>query len=166
VGFESTLLAAVEQRNGLQKQKLFDNISEYFSGNVAGKRFGIWGLAFKPGTDDMREAPSIVLIKALVEAGAEVLAFDPVAKQTARQEFPVEWLEDGRLQLLDYQYDVLKQADAMVLVTEWKRFRQPDFEEIKELMNEALIFDGRNQYDPQYLADSGFKYIGIGRRNI
>ncbi len=164
-GFEPTLLTAVEERNNQQKHKLFENISAYFEGDLAGKRIGLWGLAFKPGTDDMREAPSLVLIKALIEAGAEVLAFDPVAKETTAKEVPEEWLNDGRLQLIDYQYDVLKQADALALVTEWKRFRQPDFEAVKELMKQPLIFDGRNQYDPQYLAECGFKYIGIGRRN-
>jgi UDPglucose 6-dehydrogenase len=165
VDFEPTLLAAVEARNNQQKHKLFENICKYFDGDVANKRIAVWGLAFKPGTDDMREAPSIVLIQALIEAGARVMAFDPVAKESARREFPAEWLQDGRLQMLDYQYDVLKQADALVLVTEWKRFRQPDFEAVKELMAEPLIFDGRNQYDPHYLTECGFKYIGIGRRN-
>ena len=164
--FEPVLLAAVEQRNRDQKRKLFENISKYFSGDLKGKNVGVWGLAFKPGTDDMREAPSIVLIKALIEAGARVKAFDPIARDTAAREFPAEWLEDGRLQILDYQYDVLKAADAMVLVTEWKRFRQPDFEAMKDLMTRPVIFDGRNQYDPKYLAEIGFEYQGIGRRNV
>lgn len=165
-GFEPTLLAAVEHRNNRQKQKLFSNISSYFSGDLKGKRIAVWGLAFKPGTDDMREAPSIVLINALIEAGAKVCAFDPVAKATAAGEFPRQWLADGQLQIVDFQYDVLKQADALVLVTEWKRFRQPDFEAMKELMNEAIIFDGRNQYDPDYLKSIDFKYSGIGRNNF
>lgn len=165
VDFEPTLLTAVEQRNSQQKQKLFENINRYFDGQLKGRRIGVWGLAFKPGTDDMREAPSIVLINALVEAGAEVLAFDPVAKATAEKEFPAEWLEDGRLKMIDFQYDVLREADALVLVTEWKRFRQPDFEAVKELMKAPLIFDGRNQYDPHFLSECGFKYIGIGRSN-
>ncbi len=163
-GFEPTLLAAVESRNEQQKHKLFDNISTHL-GDLTGKKIAVWGLAFKPGTNDMREAPSIVLINSLIEAGATVLAFDPVARETAAAEFPEEWLQQGRLQMIDYQYDVLKGADALALVTEWKRFRQPDFEAMKELMNAPLIFDGRNQYDPKYLAECGFKYIGIGRRN-
>lgn len=163
-GFEPTLLAAVEHRNKQQKQKLFDNIFAHF-GDLTGKKIAVWGLAFKPGTDDMREAPSIVLINRLIEAGATVLAFDPVARETAAAEFPEEWLQQGRLQMIDYQYDVLKGADALALVTEWKRFRQPDFEAMKELMNSPIIFDGRNQYDPQYLTECGFKYVGIGRRN-
>ena len=163
--FEPTLLAAVEERNRQQKHKLFDNIQQYFNGDLQGKHIGVWGLAFKPGTDDMREAPSIVLINSLIEAGASVKAFDPIAKETASKEFPAEWFEDGRLQILDYQYDVLKAADAMVLVTEWKRFRQPDFEAMKDLMVQPVLFDGRNQYDPQYLTEVGFQYVGIGRRN-
>ncbi len=164
-GFEPTLLAAVEQRNNSQKQKLFSNVSKYFHGELEGKRIAVWGLAFKPGTDDMREAPSIVLINALIEAGARVSAFDPVARETAVSEFPQQWLADGQLQMADFQYDVLKGADALVLVTEWKRFRQPDFEAMKELMNDAIIFDGRNLYDPDFLKSIDFKYSGIGRSN-
>jgi UDPglucose 6-dehydrogenase len=165
-GFEPTLLSAVESRNNMQKHLLFDKIFHHFDGDLKGKQIGVWGLAFKPGTDDMREAPSVVLICALIEAGARVLAFDPVAKEAAQGEFPPEWLSDGRLQLVDFQYDVATESDALVLVTEWKRFRQPDFQAIKEQMAQPVIFDGRNQYDPGYLADYGFKYIGIGRRNI
>ncbi len=166
VEFQADMLQAVEARNASQKQQLFNKINRYFNGDLQGKQIGVWGLAFKPGTDDMREAPSIVLIKSLIEAGATVQAFDPIASETAALEFPAEWLEDGRLQILPYQYDVLKQADALALVTEWKRFRQPDFEAMKELMNQAVIFDGRNQYEPDYLAELGFDYVGIGRRNI
>lgn len=164
--FEPALLMAVEERNRQQKHLLFEKICAYFGADLSGKQFGVWGLAFKPGTDDMREAPSVVLIKALICAGATVLAFDPVAQQTARQEFPQEWLDDGRLKMIDYQYDVLRQSDALVLMTEWKRFRQPDFEAMKELMTGPVIFDGRNQYEPAYLRTLGFDYIGIGRTNI
>lgn len=166
VGFKPSLLEAVEERNNSQKTLLFSNIFQYFEGNLQGKHFAIWGLAFKPGTDDMREAPSIVLINALIESGATVSAFDPVAKETAEAEFPAEWFDDGRLQFFDFQYDVLKSADALVLVTEWKRFRQPDFLAMKDVMNNALIFDGRNQYDPDYLTECGFEYSGVGRRNF
>lgn len=166
VGFKPSLLEAVEERNNSQKKLLFSNISRYFDGNLQGKHFAIWGLAFKPGTDDMREAPSIVLINALIEAGATVSAFDPVAKETAKAEFPAAWVTDARLQFFDFQYDVLKNADALILVTEWKRFRQPDFLAMKDVMNIPLIFDGRNQYDPVYLAECGFEYSGVGRRNF
>lgn len=165
-GFTASLLMAVEERNRQQKDLLFNYMQEYFAGDLAGKRIALWGLAFKPGTDDMREAPSIELINALINAGATVQAFDPVAIDTASREFPPAWQNDGRLELLDDQYDVLKQADALVLVTEWTRFRQPDFNAVKELMAEPVIFDGRNQYDPDYLKECGFAYIGVGRRNI
>lgn len=164
-GFEPALLSAVESRNKQQKQLMFNNINHYFDGDLKGKSFAVWGLAFKPGTDDMREAPSIVLINALIEAGATVVAYDPVAKDTAALEFPSEWLSEGLLQIVDDQYGVLDNVDALALVTEWKRFRQPDFELMKDAMKSAVIFDGRNQYDPVYLAEVGFKYCGIGRRN-
>lgn len=159
------VMEAVEARNATQKRVLFEKIKQHFDGDLRGRKFGIWGLAFKPGTDDMREASSIVLIKALVEAGASVSAYDPVALETAAKELPAEWLADGRVALLKYQYDVLKDADAMVLVTEWKRFRQPDFDAMKDLMRNSIIFDGRNQYDPDMLEAEGFVYYAIGRAN-
>lgn len=165
VDFQPTLLAAVEERNRQQKNVMFNNMTHYFSGQLKGKHFALWGLAFKPGTDDMREAPSIVLVNALIGAGATVSAFDPVASETAKAEFPQQWFDEGKLQFADFQYDVLKKADALLLVTEWKRFRQPDFTAMKDVMNTAVIFDGRNQYDPSYLSECGFDYIGIGRRN-
>jgi UDPglucose 6-dehydrogenase len=164
-GLEPSLLESVEQRNQSQKQILFEKISAYFDGNLKGRRIGLWGLAFKPGTDDMREAPSLVLIRALVEAGATVAAYDPVAMDAAAREMPADWLTDCKVSLAQYQYDVLKDADAMVLVTEWKRFRQPDFDAMKDLLREPVIFDGRNQYDPEALREAGFTYIGIGRSN-
>lgn len=161
--FAPLVMEAVEARNASQKQVLFEKIQQHFGADLRGRKFGIWGLAFKPGTDDMREASAIVLIKALVQAGASVSAYDPVALETAAKELPVEWLEDGRVKLLQYQYDVLKEADAMVLVTEWKRFRQPDFDAMKDLMRAPIIFDGRNQYDPETIGAQGFTYYAIGR---
>ena len=161
--FVPTVMEAVEARNDSQKQVLFEKIQKHFGADLRGRKFGIWGLAFKPGTDDMREASAIVLIKALVQAGASVSAYDPVALETAAKELPPEWLTDGRVTLLQYQYDVLKGADAMVLVTEWKRFRQPDFDAMKDLMRAPVIFDGRNQYDPDMLGEQGFTYHAIGR---
>jgi UDPglucose 6-dehydrogenase len=161
--FTPTVLEAVEARNTRQKRVLFEKIQRYFNGELRGRKFGVWGLAFKPGTDDMREAASLVLIEALVEAGATVLAYDPVALDAAARELPAAWLQDGRVALLKYQYDVLKDVDAMVLVTEWKRFRQPDFDAMKDLMRAPVIFDGRNQYDPEVAAEHGFSYFGIGR---
>jgi UDPglucose 6-dehydrogenase len=164
-GFESAVLNAVEIRNQSQKCILFDKIVAYFGKDLSGKTFGIWGLAFKPGTDDMREASSLVLIRALVEAGAQVFAYDPIAMDAAKREVSSEWLSDRKVVMVDHQYDALRGADAMVLVTEWKRFRQPDFEAIRDLLKQPVIFDGRNQYDPEYLSTLGFVYRGIGRTN-
>jgi len=157
------LLLAVESRNQFQKQRLYEKIVEHYGETLSGRTIAVWGLSFKPGTDDLREAPSLVLIDLLIKAGARVKAFDPVAMDNARRASPVEWIDSGKLQLVEDQYDALSQADALVLVTEWKPFRNPDFDRIKALMREPVIFDGRNQYDPKYLRGFGFKYFGIGR---
>ncbi len=162
---EPAVLVSVEARNRQQKRILFEKIEHHFGAGVAGRKFGIWGLAFKPGTDDMREASSIVLINALLQAGARVEAYDPVAFETARAEFDASWFESGQLSFNKYQYDVLKDADALVLVTEWKRFRQPDFDAMKDLMKNPVLFDGRNQYEPDVLSQHGFVYYAIGRSN-
>jgi len=159
------LLNAVEERNQEQKLVLFTKMVNYFGEDLSGKSFGVWGLAFKPGTDDMREASSLVLIRLLIEAGARVSAYDPVATENARSMFPMDWQKSGKLEFVEDQYDTLKNANAMVLMTEWKRFRQPDFDAMKEMMIEPVVFDGRNQFDPEYLSEKGFKYFGIGRTN-
>ncbi len=161
--FEPKVLNAVEARNEAQKHVLFEKISRRFGANLKEKIFGLWGLAFKPGTDDMREASSVVLIEALVGAGAKVQAYDPVSMAAARRELPGAWFDGGQLKLVDEQYHALEGADAMVLVTEWKPFRHPDFERIRKILKNPVIFDGRNQYDPKLLRDAGFEYSGIGR---
>jgi len=161
--FSPLVLKAVEKRNELQKNRLFEKAVNRFGKDLSGRIFAVWGLSFKPGTDDMREASSIALIKRLVEAGASVRAYDPVAMGPAKNEFPFKWLESGKIILADHQYDALKDADAMFLVTEWKPFRQPDFIAMKKLMKTPVIFDGRNQYDPPDVLESGFEYEGIGR---
>ena len=161
--FEPILLNAVEGRNEAQKHVLFEKISKHFGARLEGLTFGLWGLAFKPGTDDMREASSVVLLHALMDAGAKVKAYDPVAMNVAKRELPGEWFKTGQLKLVDEQYSALDGTDAMVLVTEWKPFRHPDFGRIKKLMKNAVIFDGRNQYDPAILREAGFEYSGIGR---
>lgn len=161
--FEPLVLRAVQARNAQQKQVLFSKINRRFGAALAGRRFGLWGLAFKPGTDDMREAPSVELLRALIEAGASVSAYDPVAMTSARAELPAAWFEQGRLLLAENQYDALKGADALVLVTEWKPFRYPDFDLMKRIMKSPVIFDGRNQYEPAALRKAGFEYQGIGR---
>ena len=161
--FQPQLLQAVEARNGQQKQRLFEKLSQRFGTQLEGYTFGVWGLAFKPGTDDMREAPAVVLLHSLIAAGARVLAYDPVAMAAARRELPAEWFDQGRVVLAEHQYDALKAVDALILVTEWKPFRHPDFAAMKRLMKSPIVFDGRNQYDPEHLRQEGFEYQGIGR---
>lgn len=157
------LLRAVESRNQSQKQRLFEKILGHYGKNLSGSTIAIWGLSFKPGTDDLREAPSLVLIERLMDVGTRVRAFDPAAMDNARRTLPSEWFESTKLQFVDNQYDAVSGADALVLVTEWKPFRNPDFERIKALMRTPVIFDGRNQYDPKHLRALGFEYFGIGR---
>jgi len=161
--FEPTVLNAVEARNEAQKHVVFEKIRRRFGASLKGMTFGLWGLAFKPGTDDMREASAVVLLQALVEAGATVKAYDPVAMATARRELPPAWFNSRQLQLVEEQYQALEGVDAMILMTEWKPFRHPDFERIKRILKNPVIFDGRNQYDPKLLRESGFEYSGIGR---
>ena len=161
--FDTRVLRAVEDRNETQKQRLFEKLIQRFGEDMSGRVIGIWGLAFKPGTDDMREASSVPLINALIAAGASVRAYDPVAMEESRKHFPAELFTDGRITLCDHQYDALADADAMVLVTEWKPFRQPDFNAIQKLLKQPVIIDGRNQYDPRALKAQGFDYSGIGR---
>jgi len=161
--FEPKVLRAVEDRNDQQKQVLFRKIVRRFGSDLSGRTIGVWGLAFKPGTDDMREAPSLVLMHELIAAGARILAHDPVAMDTARRELPSAWISSGQLQLVSDQYDALKGVDAMALVTEWKPFRHPDFKRMKASMKTPIIFDGRNQFEPHHLLDIGFEYHGIGR---
>jgi len=162
-GVEPLILKSVDRRNEAQKHVLFEKIRERFGADLSGLTIGVWGLAFKPGTDDMREAPSVVLLESLIAAGARVLAYDPVAMEVAREELPQSWFESGSLQLTNHQYDALPGVDALVLVTEWKPFRHPDFSAMKRMMKQPVIFDGRNQYDPKSLKAEGFEYRGIGR---
>ena len=161
VGYESELLNAVEHVNQRQKQILFQKITQYFQGDLMGKVIGLWGLAFKPNTDDMREAPSLSLMKALWSAGCQVQAYDPVAMEEAHRLFG----ERADLILCESAEDAASGADALAVVTEWKAFRSPDFHQLKMLLKEPVIFDGRNIYDPQALQDLGIHYFGIGRGN-
>jgi len=162
--YQSLILQAVHERNEAQKHVLFGKIVEHFGPDLSGLTFGLWGLSFKPGTDDMREAPAVVLLHELIGAGAKVRAYDPEAMEAARQELPQAWFEGGLLTLARHQYEALDGVDALALVTEWKPFRHPDFRAMKELMKQPVIFDGRNQYEPKALGREGFAYIGIGRR--
>jgi len=161
--FDPVVLDAVQARNQSQQRVLFEKIGRRFGDKLKGVRIGLWGLAFKPGTDDMREAPAVVLLQDLIKAGAVVRAYDPAAMEVARRDLPQDWFQSKRLELVEHQYDALKDADAMVLVTEWKPFRHPDFERMKTVMRQPVIFDGRNQYDPAHVRALGFEYQGIGR---
>jgi UDPglucose 6-dehydrogenase len=155
-GYDFRILKAVEQVNARQKGRLFAKIRKHF-GSVKGKRIAVWGLAFKPKTDDMREAPAVPLIEALIQAGAKVRAYDPEAKKTAKQIF------GNRIALAATNYDALKGADGLAIVTEWNEFRRPDFNRMRELMRTPVVFDGRNLFAPQQMQQDGFTYYSIGR---
>ncbi|HCY86272.1 MAG TPA: UDP-glucose 6-dehydrogenase [Desulfobacteraceae bacterium] len=161
IGFDPKVLNAVEDRNNLQKEVLGAKVVAKYGEDLSDKTFTLWGLAFKPGTDDMREASSMVLMEELMRRGAKVRAYDPVAMEQAKKEMPESW--NTKVTLAQDQYQALEGANACILVTEWKAFRQPDFKRMKSLLNDAVIFDGRNQYDPEEVAERGFEYHGIGR---
>ncbi len=156
-GYEMSVLKAVEEVNERQKRVLFDMLAAELGGNLAGRRIALWGLAFKPETDDMREAPALVLIDLLKEAGAEVRVYDPVAMDECRRR-----LGDKVIYAAD-MYEAAIDADALLLVTEWKQFRMPSFPVLAKTMARPLIIDGRNIYDADYLAEHGFTYRCIGR---
>ena len=155
----SDLLQAVEAINERQKHKLFERINAFYKGDLRGKTFALWGLAFKPNTDDMRDAPSRVLLDSLFAAGAQVRAFDPEAMQETQKLYP----EESKLMLMGTPESVLNGADALVICTEWQQFKAPDFELIEQRLKAPVIFDGRNLYDAERLARNGFTYFPIGR---
>ena len=152
------IMEAVEEVNQEQKRILFNKISAHFSGDLNGKVIGVWGLAFKPNTDDMREAPSLTLIDELLKAGAKVKAFDPAARETAGE------LLGDTIDFCGSSYEVLEGSDALAIVTEWNEFRMPDFQRMKELMRQPVLFDGRNLFQPARMAELGFTYACIGRQ--
>lgn len=158
-GFVPTILDAVEERNEQQKAVIFDKINRHYGGMLKGRIFALWGLAFKPNTDDMREAASRVLMEALWEAGASVQAFDPEAMEEAQRIYG----DRPDLTLCGTKEAALRGADALVTLTEWQVFRAPDFDLIKERLKDPVIFDGRNLYDPVRMAKKGFMYYAIGR---
>jgi UDPglucose 6-dehydrogenase len=162
VGHDAELLRSVESVNERQKSVLVKKLSEYFNNRLAGRRFALWGLAFKPNTDDMREAPSRVIIDSLLAAGASVAAYDPVASAEAGRVYAQQQHAD-RLLFCDDAYQAAQGADALLIVTEWKEFRSPDYERLKTLLTRPLIFDGRNLYDPALMQGMGFEYFAIGR---
>jgi UDPglucose 6-dehydrogenase len=156
-GIEFDMLRAVERTNERQKRLLLEKAKKHFNGELSGKTFGVWGLAFKPKTDDMREAPSIVLIEGLLGKGARVRAHDPVAQAVARRSF------QDRIHYAETPYDAASGVDGLFLVTEWNEFRHPDFERLKSLMKSPVVFDGRNVLDPARMREMGFTYYGVGR---
>jgi UDPglucose 6-dehydrogenase len=162
VGHEAELLRAVERVNERQKTVLVGKLREYFDEQLAGRTFALWGLAFKPNTDDMREAPSRVIIDALLEAGASVRAYDPVAGAEARRLYEPQ-AQDGRILFCRDAYEAAQGADALLIATEWKEFRSPDYDRLKELLRAPVIFDGRNLYDPALMERLGIGYFAIGR---
>ncbi len=162
LGIEPGVLRAVEARNALQKTLLFQALREHFSGVLQERVVTLWGLSFKPGTDDLREAPSLVLLDALVLAGCQVRAYDPVANEGVASRYPRE-VASGQLQLCDNALAAVEASEALILVTEWKQFRQPDFVRVRQLMRRPLLLDGRNLYDPAELRALGFVYQGVGR---
>jgi len=159
IGFDSQILKAVESVNYYQKEKLFTKINEHYKGELKGKTFAIWGLSFKPKTDDMREAPSRVLMESLWQAGARVQAFDPEAMEECQRIYG----QRDDLKLMGTKEEALNGADAMVLVTEWQQFKSPDFEKLTKLLKSPVIFDGRNQYSLDYMSEYGITYHSIGR---
>jgi len=158
-GIEAQILQAVEAVNKKQQQVLFEKIHKHFAGDLQGRNFALWGLAFKPNTDDMRDAPSRKVMESLWAAGATVQAYDPEAMSEAQRIYG----ERADLLMCDNPEATLKNADALVIVTEWKLFRSPDFEAIKSSLKQAVIFDGRNLYEPQRMRQRGFTYYAIGR---
>jgi UDPglucose 6-dehydrogenase len=158
VGVELGVLDAVERANERQKKVLFRKISARLGENLGGKRIALWGLAFKPKTDDVREAPALVLARELVAAGAKVIGYDPEAMETAKVE-----LGDS-IEYARGMYQAAEGVDALVLVTEWHPFRRPNFKRLKDLMEQPLLFDGRNVWSVEEVRDLGFEYFGIGRR--
>jgi UDPglucose 6-dehydrogenase len=159
-GYTAQLITAVEEVNDAQKLVIAQKIITRFGEDLTGFTFGIWGLAFKPGTDDMREAPAIYVVKELVSRGANIKAYDPRAVNEAKEHY-LKGIEN--IEFVASKYEVLNNSDALVLLTEWKEFRSPDFEEIKNQLKNSIIFDGRNQYNAFDLEEKGFEYYQIGK---
>lgn len=157
-GYHLEIMQAVEQVNSRQKEVLFNKVYSCFNGNLKNRTFGIWGLSFKPNTDDMREAPSLVIIEKLLEAGARVKAYDPVAIDETRKILGEKIIYGHDM------YDALIDADGLLLLTEWNEFRIPNYKLLARIMKEKIIFDGRNIYEPTEVMENGFRYFGIGRK--
>lgn len=159
LGYDLKVCRATDEVNTRQKELFWEKIESHFGGDLKGKKVGVWGISFKPETDDIREAPSVYIIDKLISAGAEVTVHDPVAIENAKKHF------GEKVFYGESNYDACKDADALVINTEWNEYRQPDFIKLKELMKDHVIFDGRNLYDPKRLSEAGFKYQGVGIRS-
>ncbi|MGA9407862.1 MAG: nucleotide sugar dehydrogenase, partial [Bacteroidota bacterium] len=155
--YEFKILRAVDEVNEKQKRLIVKKILRHFNNQIQQKVIALWGLSFKPQTDDIREAPSLVIMNSLLELGAKIRAHDPIAISKMRGQF------DGKVEFFDNNYEALKGADALAVITEWNEFRRPDFDRMKALMKRPVIFDGRNIYDPKLMREKGFTYFGIGR---
>jgi UDPglucose 6-dehydrogenase len=157
-GFDARILSAVQEVNLFQRRYFVDMVAAHMGRDLHGRVFAVWGLAFKPLTDDVREAPSVDIIRELRSSGARFRAYDPIAVENARR-----MIGDENIEYLDNNYDALDGADALLLLTEWHHFRKPDFGKMRSLMKSPVIFDGRNQYDPVRIGEEGFTYYCIGR---
>jgi UDPglucose 6-dehydrogenase len=160
VNYDFEILNAVMKVNEEQKLFLMPKINAYFKNDLKGKRFAMWGLAFKPNTDDIREAPALYMIDALTEAGATVCAYDPEGMANVKQ------VVGNKIDFAANQYDALKNADALIIATEWSEFRTPEFEKISELLKNKVIFDGRNVYDREQMKQLGYRYESVGRKTV
>jgi len=161
LGVELTILREVHEANERQKKLLCEKVRARFGDDLSGRRFAIWGLAFKPETDDMREAASVVVVEDLLDAGAEVVVHDPVAFEVAR-----EWYLGDRVEYADDEYDACRDADALIVVTEWQQYRRPDWSRLSGLLEAPIVFDGRNLYRPERMRAEGFEYYPIGREQV
>jgi UDPglucose 6-dehydrogenase len=159
-GADASILEAVEAVNERQKRFLLNRVTTRFGEDLSGRKFAVWGLAFKPNTDDMREAPSLVTIPSLLDRGATVAAHDPVAAAEAKRHF------GDRITYHQNNYDALDDADALLIHTEWLPYRRPDFPRIKEALRHPVVFDGRNLYPPERMQELGFEYYSVGRRAV
>jgi UDPglucose 6-dehydrogenase len=160
VSYDFKILNAVMEVNFLQKQFFISKIKAYYNGNLSGKKFALWGLAFKPNTDDIRDAPALEVIDYLLSSGASVIAFDPEAMENVKKEYK------NKISFAENQYEALTGADALIICTEWNEFRTPEFEKISSALSQNVIFDGRNLYDIETMESLGFFYESIGRKKI
>jgi UDPglucose 6-dehydrogenase len=160
VSYDFEILNAVMKVNEEQKLFLMPKINSYFNNDLKGKRFALWGLAFKPNTDDIREAPALYMIDALTEAGATVHAYDPEAMPNVKQ------VVGDKIDFAEGQYDALENADALIIATEWSEFRTPEFEKISSMLKNKVVFDGRNVYDRAQMKELGFFYESVGREAV